>query len=332
MPNPLVCWLIQRIRTAFVTASLFLCGYYFYRQFIRGNFHAVVPGQVYRCAEPSPRRLEELIRKLGIKTVLNLRRDAAKRGQLDGQRLAVERLGAKLLNFRLVDRALPGSPWLMRLAEAIETAPQPILMFCRRGADRSGLGAMMAAMALAGQDYKTAKRQMSAKFLHVREYPEYIHGVVLEYEEFCRRRGASTGGWREFRRWLFGNYRPTHCYAGIEAPAEVKTSPGRRVELPVTVVNRSPLAIPACRPPTQVALAAFLGEPHKGQVEKLLAAVRPLSESPIEPGQAVKTVIAFDAPTQGGTCTVNLDLIDADGLFFSEYGSPAAAIVVTVNA
>src|SRR5262249_12149611 len=38
-----------------------------------GNFHTVVPGRVYRCAQPSAPELEAIIQERGIRTVLNLR-------------------------------------------------------------------------------------------------------------------------------------------------------------------------------------------------------------------------------------------------------------------
>src|SRR5437762_3078140 len=37
------------------------------------NFHTVLPGRVYRCAQPSGPDLEKYIRAHGIRTVLNLR-------------------------------------------------------------------------------------------------------------------------------------------------------------------------------------------------------------------------------------------------------------------
>src|SRR5262249_32799092 len=37
------------------------------------NFHTVLPGAVYRCAQPSPSFLERLIRARGVRTVINLR-------------------------------------------------------------------------------------------------------------------------------------------------------------------------------------------------------------------------------------------------------------------
>src|SRR5947209_7532135 len=43
------------------------------RVFFGRNLHAVVPGQVYRCAQLSAAELEDVIRSHGIRTVVNLR-------------------------------------------------------------------------------------------------------------------------------------------------------------------------------------------------------------------------------------------------------------------
>src|SRR5437870_5726439 len=37
------------------------------------NLHAVLPGRIYRCAQPTGRSLDETVRSLGIRTVINLR-------------------------------------------------------------------------------------------------------------------------------------------------------------------------------------------------------------------------------------------------------------------
>src|SRR4051812_42767439 len=37
------------------------------------NFHVIMPGKAYRCAQPGPDDLREWVEKYGIKTVVNLR-------------------------------------------------------------------------------------------------------------------------------------------------------------------------------------------------------------------------------------------------------------------
>src|SRR5437588_12370026 len=38
-----------------------------------GNVHEVIPRAVYRCSQPTPARLEALVKQHGIRTVVNLR-------------------------------------------------------------------------------------------------------------------------------------------------------------------------------------------------------------------------------------------------------------------
>src|SRR6516162_8849371 len=44
-----------------------------YYIFLAGNFHAVIPGQVYRCGQLSGEALEKVIAEHHIRTVVNLR-------------------------------------------------------------------------------------------------------------------------------------------------------------------------------------------------------------------------------------------------------------------
>src|SRR5438132_321219 len=44
-----------------------------YRVFLGSNCHTLIPGKVYRSAQPSSRDLERMIRSKGIRTVINLR-------------------------------------------------------------------------------------------------------------------------------------------------------------------------------------------------------------------------------------------------------------------
>ena len=69
------------------------------------NFHAVIPGKVYRCNHPTPARLCRAARVLGLRTLVNLRghrrcgsdalsRQAAKQAGLVHVEMAFERRGA----------------------------------------------------------------------------------------------------------------------------------------------------------------------------------------------------------------------------------------------
>ncbi len=44
-----------------------------YSVLIGRNFRTLIPGQVYRCAQPSPGDLQKYVAPYGIQTVINMR-------------------------------------------------------------------------------------------------------------------------------------------------------------------------------------------------------------------------------------------------------------------
>ncbi|MFB3892669.1 MAG: tyrosine-protein phosphatase [Phycisphaerae bacterium] len=172
------------------------------------NFHTVVPGQVYRCDRPNPSRLAEWSRTYGIKTSLNLEGgDEADKWYLDNAR-AKRELGIMAVDIKLATNRLPTADELHHIIRTIETAPRPLLINCRAGSERTGMASVIAAMAVGGQDYKTARGQLSAKYLHFYHGSTRAEGVADQYEEYCRANNLDTGGWPQFRRWAMDVYKP----------------------------------------------------------------------------------------------------------------------------
>jgi protein tyrosine/serine phosphatase len=171
-----------------------------------GNFHTVVDGQLYRSAHPREGMLADWIGRYGIKTVVNLSDDPRTSGYADEQ-AAVEKAGASIVTHKLVTSRLPTADELRGLIEIIETSPRPILVHCEVGAQRTGLASVIGAMAIGGQDYRTARGQLSLKYLlfYVSGGAE---GVVLRYEDYCRGKGIDTAGWAQFKDWAVNSYKP----------------------------------------------------------------------------------------------------------------------------
>jgi protein tyrosine/serine phosphatase len=61
------------------------------------NFHAVVPGVLYRSNHPTPGNLRRFVREKGIKTVINLRGEAGNGSD------ALSREAARLLDLDFID-------------------------------------------------------------------------------------------------------------------------------------------------------------------------------------------------------------------------------------
>src|SRR5262245_54910481 len=107
--------------------------------FLFGNFREVVPGQVYRTGQLSECRLEEVIRRHGIRTVLNLRGPCPSAGWYQAEAAAAARGGASLEDVPLSATRLPSMAGIRQLVEALDRSEYPVLIHCHQGADRTGL-------------------------------------------------------------------------------------------------------------------------------------------------------------------------------------------------
>src|SRR5438132_574381 len=102
------------------------------------NFHTVLPGLVYRCAQPSGSQLEQLIRAHGIRTVMNLRGqddDAWYRDECQVSR----RMQVVHQDIGIYACWMPDPQELRRIFEVLDHCDYPLLIHCASGADRTGL-------------------------------------------------------------------------------------------------------------------------------------------------------------------------------------------------
>src|SRR5262249_56457842 len=65
--------LLRRVLKAVLIVIALPAGAEAYRVVFGSNLHAVVPGQIYRCSQPSDGDLERAVAAYGVRTVVNLR-------------------------------------------------------------------------------------------------------------------------------------------------------------------------------------------------------------------------------------------------------------------
>src|SRR5262249_54971876 len=118
----LVCLLIE------VGNLLFAC-----------NVHVVIPGAIYRCSQPSGHDLEWLVRKYGIRTVINLRGYREQQDWYRDECRAAHRLGVAVEDIALSAGHLPPVQEMRRLVEVLDHCEYPVLFHCYRGVDRTGM-------------------------------------------------------------------------------------------------------------------------------------------------------------------------------------------------
>jgi protein tyrosine/serine phosphatase len=124
--------------TVFLTCLAVIGLYTAYLQFT-GNFHVVVPGRLYRAAQPTAEEIETWHAHYGIRTIVNLRGAHPQSDWYKIERTMAQALGIGLIDFPLsADRDLSGDQ-VNELLGILSRAKEPILIHCKNGADRSGL-------------------------------------------------------------------------------------------------------------------------------------------------------------------------------------------------
>jgi hypothetical protein len=129
-----------------------------------GNVAEVIPGKIYRSNHPTPMRLTRLVRRFGLKTLVNVRgkrdcgSDALSRGQAGA-------LGLTHVDMAFESRGAPHRDRILRFAEIYRNLATPALLHCKSGADRAGLASALAVL-FEGGTAAEAGRQLSLRFGH----------------------------------------------------------------------------------------------------------------------------------------------------------------------
>lgn len=115
------------------------------------NLHRVTPG-LYRSAQPGPGSLEAL-KKLGIRTVLNLRKN-------DGDKPLRTTTELNFVRYPLHTWNIDDRDIIAVLKIITNTNNQPVLVHCTHGADRTGLMTASYRMIVQGWSKEEARREM----------------------------------------------------------------------------------------------------------------------------------------------------------------------------
>lgn len=319
----------RALMLAVLAGGLVLVCAWSYHTFVGTNLHTVVPGQIYRSAQLEPRELAEVVERLGIRTVINLRGYSPGFDWYEREKETLQRLGVKHWDVRLSYRSPPAVPELQRLVKALTSSERPILMHCRRGADRTGLASSIAVL-LEGGRVEQARGQLSIYYgWFPLGGPKRLPQVLDWYVSWLHEQGLSHNP-EQFQRWAEEIYRPGHLWAEI-VPMHIpkRWSVGQSVPATFRVINRSPLAWQLrTSPRVGVHLRAWLLPDDweitdPAQLANLPTDAAGFFEDTIRPGEAREIRLGLPRTSAAGHYLLLVDLVDAKDGPFCIYGSPA---------
>jgi protein tyrosine/serine phosphatase len=173
------------------------------------NFATVMPGRLYRSNHPTPGNLRVFTRKVGLKTLINLR-GQAKNGSDALSRDTARQLGLDFYDMAFESRGVPHRDRILRLAEILSHMREPALIHCKSGADRAGLAAGLFVL-IEGGTVTQALTQLSLRFGHIKQSKT---GILDAFFELYRRTGE---GKKPFLAWVREDYDENALRAAFKA-------------------------------------------------------------------------------------------------------------------
>ncbi|BBP44033.1 fused DSP-PTPase phosphatase/NAD kinase-like protein [Thiosulfativibrio zosterae] len=144
--------------------SAWLIDHEILRVFFR-NFYRI-SDKAYRSNHPSPGFIKTLKEKHDIKTIINLR-GANKTGQYMLEKEACEKYDIKLISIPFSSRSAPWPEDIHDIFNAFDHAEYPILLHCKSGADRAGLGSALYEFYVENIPLSESK-QLDIKYGHIK--------------------------------------------------------------------------------------------------------------------------------------------------------------------
>ncbi len=161
--------------------------------------HEVVPGDLYRSAQLSPKQFREAIQKNKIQAVLNLRG-----GNSDELWYRQEREAAKHENIRYYDLpmhsyVMPTKAQLLALVQVLLTSPKPLLVHCEGGADRTGLASAIY-LILQNKPLAEAEKEYSLQYYVI--YGTSVGKLVIPHYAAWLKQNNLPSSKQNFLKWL----------------------------------------------------------------------------------------------------------------------------------
>jgi hypothetical protein len=192
------------------------------------NFHWVREGEAARSGQAHFGGLEDLMRRHGLNSIVNLRGENSDLSWWRYERRVCARLGATHIDAMLDSRKLPTRKMLARVLAALAEAPRPFLIKCSGGNDRTGFAAALWRIEREGWGAReTALEEFSGRLKANQRW-------LRLFFDFAREETQSGA----LGPWIAAGYTPERFAAWLNARGEADS-----FERIFTVPTRSPFQL-----------------------------------------------------------------------------------------
>lgn len=308
-------WLCARLALLGVVGWLL---YPLYHVYFAGNFHEVLPGDIYRSAQHSPTQLKRLVERHGIRTVVNLRGLCSGIPWYMDQCAAVQDLGINQEDLTFSAKRMPSAQEIRRLIEVLDRAERPILFHCRHGADRTGLAAVVTRILYTDDTFEEALGHLGWRYGHFPiGHTQYIDRFFDLYADWLRDEGRGHSP-VAFRAWVADGYNGGWLQRAILSvtPLQEKARFGHPVGFCVKLRNISSRTWHfSGHEFAGVHLAVEVIDPSN----TLCRIVRGgLYRRDVKPGEEIDINFVIPALKEKGTYRMRLDMMEEDHCWFQQ--------------
>ena len=149
-----------------------------YEDWVWDHFDVVKPGTLYRSGYLAPAQLEAAVRRLGIRTVVCLLRDAP---DVDAERAVLKRLGVDMLWLPMPGDGFGRSDQFQEALEAIgDERRGPVLVHCARGTCRTGATVALYRYEVNGWTIEDVTEEMKRHTYRREWLPGYVYAMVQD--------------------------------------------------------------------------------------------------------------------------------------------------------
>ena len=164
------------------------------------SVHTVIPNSIYRSAQLPTSILKKAIQSKEIKTIINLRGSNPDDPWYQKEFNLSQEMNVKHYDVTLSSYLLPRQEYLRKLVYFLMTAPQPILLHCLSGSDRSGLAAAIAMILSGNTSLPESEHQFS--FAYFVTAQNSIGKQVFSYYVHWLKKNHLNNNRVNFLKWM----------------------------------------------------------------------------------------------------------------------------------